>query len=181
MPGENLKKMLSAVLGPFQVAEDAMMAMLVQRRVGSAEGVSLDVLGRIVGEPRQGREDDDYRRYVRARVAANNSDGTYEDHINVAKLVLDESGAYIHVKQIGTGAIAVVIEDVVVDTPLASIVLAFAQDAASAGVRVVVEYWPVAETGLFTFSAFPGEVQLGKGFGTFADPDDGGAFAGGIG
>ena len=46
------------------------------------------MLGRIVGEPRQGATDADYRLRVRASIRVNRSDGTIEDVIDVVRLLI---------------------------------------------------------------------------------------------
>lgn len=181
MAETNIKKQMRALMGPFQVLEDTIQASIVGLRVNDAVGAQLRILGKIVGEPYAGQDDDTYRRFVRARIATNNSDGLIEDHITVAKLVIGDDAMTVHVKHRGNGETEVELQDVVVGTALADIVHTFLQDAAGAGIRVVVGYWPAVESELFTFAAFPGDDQLGKGFGWTEDDDMGGVFAGAIG
>lgn len=52
----------------------------------NAAGVHLDLLGRIVREPREGRSDEDYRRALRVRVLVNRSQGRIEDLIGIVDL-----------------------------------------------------------------------------------------------
>jgi hypothetical protein len=62
-----------------------------------ATGDALDTLGSIVGEERSGRDDETYRRGLRASIVANRSNGTRDDLISVADLVLpntDDDVAY---------------------------------------------------------------------------------------
>ena len=86
------KPRISAILtgeaAQYQAIEDAFWQLLVERGVDTAVGNALDVLGRIVGEPRQGALDADYRLRVRARIRVNRSDGTIEDIIEVVRLLI---------------------------------------------------------------------------------------------
>lgn len=52
------------------------------------------MIGRVVGQDRLGLSDDDYRSYVRARVAAHRSTGTFEDLIKVVSLVMLNPAAF---------------------------------------------------------------------------------------
>lgn len=184
MSEKNIKKLLRALIeGPIQQLENTWMALLTERRIDNAVGAQLDLLGKMVGQKREGRDDDIYRRFIRARIATNNSDGLVEDEIKVTKLVLDDESVYVHVRPVGTATIAVTLEDGVIDYAIAEIVYEFAQAAAGAGVRVLVEYWPDVEANLFTFAAFAGQAQLGKGFGStqVGHTTEGGVLAGSIG
>ena len=87
--------------------------------VDTAEGVQLAALGRIVGEDREGRLDDDFRRGVRTRVLVNRSQGRTADLAAIAYLfasVADESGAYVRVSTHVPGTVTVR----TVRTPVAS-------------------------------------------------------------
>jgi hypothetical protein len=61
--------------------------------VSTATGHTLDLLGRIVGEDRQGESDALYRIRIRARIQANLSDGTWEDIHRVVAILLDAQWA----------------------------------------------------------------------------------------
>lgn len=86
-----LRALLAALLSPSQSLEDAQAVHYGALDVDTAEGALLDVLGGIVGERRSGREDSEYRAYVRARVAANASDGSAADIYRVVRLVLGDA------------------------------------------------------------------------------------------
>lgn len=51
--------------------------------VDSAAGASLDVMGKVVGQPREGRDDATYRVWVKARVKVNRSGGTGADLVSI--------------------------------------------------------------------------------------------------
>ncbi len=177
MADSNIKKLLRALMGPFQDLEDMWMGMLTGRRINNATGVNLDLLGKIVGQPRNGNSDIDYRRFIRARVAANNSDGLVEDFITVTKLVLNDETVYVHVRKIGTATVVITLENQVIDIPLAEIVVYFAKLTVDAGIRVVVEHWMSAEADMFSYAPFPGETGTGKGYGSTLDASVGGVYA----
>lgn len=58
-----------------QDLEDAFQSLFSLPSIDNSEGVNLDVIGRIVGQPRT-VEDSIYRRFLKARIGVNRSDGT---------------------------------------------------------------------------------------------------------
>lgn len=72
-----------------QYLEDIADSLIVERTLGQAIGKQLDQYGGIVGEPRLGATDDDYRRFIKARILANNSESKPDDLINVLALLMD--------------------------------------------------------------------------------------------
>lgn len=168
----NITLFLRAVLASVQDVENALQQLFRERRIDTAVGEQLDVLGRLVGQKRNGLSDDDYRRYVRARIAANRSNGSYEDLIKVTGLVLDDDAAYIHVRRAGTATVIVKVEDILLTMALGDIVLTFLKQAVAAGVRLILEFDIQAEADTFCFFGGPG-----KGFGSSQIVVDGGKFA----
>lgn len=135
--------LVRALVSPFQSIEDALWA-LFESDVDRATGDELDVLGRIVGELRNGETDDTlYRRRVRARIMANRSNGTVEDIIRVVRLILADDTVRIYIRQIFPASILVELEDVAVDADVADLVAAFVSGrargaaAAAIGTRVI--------------------------------------------
>lgn len=155
----NITKFLTAVLASVQDVENALQQLYRERRIDTAVGTQLDILGKIVGQPRQALDDDTYRRYVRARVATNRSDGLVEDLITITDLIIDEVGAYIVVRRGSTASVMVKIDLDSQTFALMSIVRDFLVEAVSAGVRLVVEFRQQADTDTFCFSG-----GVGKGF-----------------
>jgi hypothetical protein len=78
----------------IQEVENAAWDVLVSRMLDYAAGEQLDLLGRIVGEARNGRSDPNYRVRLRARIAINSSLGRPKDIVAVLKL-LDPAPALI--------------------------------------------------------------------------------------
>ena len=75
---------ITAAVTQVQELETALHDLYTDRRLGTAVGEQLDLLGRIVLEPRNGNSDADYERFIRARIATNNSEGRYDDLNRVA-------------------------------------------------------------------------------------------------
>jgi hypothetical protein len=152
----NIEKLLAVIISPAQDIEDALQQLKTERWVDTAVGDQLDIIGRIVGQPREGRVDDDYRRFIRARIATNNSDGTFEDLITVAFLVIYDENAQFIVTNEGTATVRLHVYGVVTDPDLAEVLYSFARSAASAGVRIVVEWGESALEDLFQLDDGPG-------------------------
>lgn len=70
-----------------QELEDVFWDVIVGRMLDAAVGVQLDAIGRLVVEPRQGREDDIYRVFLRGKIRANWSDGTPNDVIALLRIL----------------------------------------------------------------------------------------------
>src|SRR5437870_5119087 len=79
------KPRLAGLLGSFtaqiQALEDAALgsAGLTTLTLANASGIWLDVIGKLVGQPRNGQVDAQYRLFLNARIAVNRSSGTIED------------------------------------------------------------------------------------------------------
>lgn len=84
-----LAGVLNVLNGQTQQIEDALYDLLTERTLANAVGAQLDVIGKIVGEPRGDSVDDaEYRVRIEARVAANNAQGTLDDIFSVFDVLL---------------------------------------------------------------------------------------------
>lgn len=72
-----------------QAAEDLIFDLTVSRTVQIASGRMLDQWGAIVGQPRGGMSDRDYRRFIFARALANRSRGSADEMIAIFELATD--------------------------------------------------------------------------------------------
>lgn len=183
----NEETMVSVLTSPVQDLVDALMALMTERRVGTAVGAQLDVIARLVGESRDGLEDDELRRVIPMRIQTNRSDGLVEQIIRISSLAvsteedLSVPPGTVHVFRDGIAAITVRIERGDFDLEGALILIRFLRQAVSAGVRVTLETWSVAESQMFVFEEFAGEPEsIGLGFGSTADASVGGVFASAI-
>lgn len=66
-----------------QAKEDLYFDLLLSNNIENATGNLLDRWGRFVGEPRGGLEDEAYRGFVSARLAANLSGGTIDELLRI--------------------------------------------------------------------------------------------------
>lgn len=74
-------------LREVQALSDAAWNVLIARLIDDAVGVHLDVLGDIVGEKRNVRDDETYRLFIRARVRINRSQGRPLDLLEVLAII----------------------------------------------------------------------------------------------
>ncbi len=85
-----LKALLCALLDPAQEFDVAAVGMYERAlSLDDAEGVNLDLIGKIVREARDGRSDYVYRRALRVRVLINRSQGRLRDLIQIVRLFED--------------------------------------------------------------------------------------------
>lgn len=82
-----LKALMAAIVGPLTTLESDGDALIAERWIDTAIGKQLDGCGHIVGESRQGRDDDAYRVAIKFRVFVNISKGTPTDLIRGLKFL----------------------------------------------------------------------------------------------
>lgn len=83
--------LVSALAAGGQLSEDLSFSLIFSRRIEASSGAQLDQWGALVGEPRGGLDDDDYRRFIRARLLANRTSSTTDDIIRIAQLTTEPS------------------------------------------------------------------------------------------
>lgn len=86
----NLRALLADYIDEIQEAENMLWDVIVKRLIAYAEFSQLDVLGKLVGETRDGRTDAQYRVRINARIAINNSRGRAPDIIRILRLLYAE-------------------------------------------------------------------------------------------
>jgi hypothetical protein len=153
MSETNVEKLVRVLVTPFQDLEDTLQQLLTERNVNTAVGVQLTAIGKLVGRDRNGvTDDDEFRREVRAQIATNKSDGTTEDLITVADLLIFDDNAVIIVQNTGVASVEVTVTGIEGFT-LSALLLDFLKRAVAAGVRIVViTQGDEDEETLFTFS-----------------------------
>jgi hypothetical protein len=72
----NLNTYNEALLLEVQELEDAILAVMVSRLVGQATAAQLDIVGRVVGKPRLGLSDSDYRAAIQFQIFLNHHSAT---------------------------------------------------------------------------------------------------------
>jgi hypothetical protein len=126
----------------------------------SAYGPHLDVLGRIVGELRNGRTDPSYRTAIQAKILLNKSSGTIEEIYAIFALLLavNNLAATMRVQEFYPKALALRMGGVAVPDSVAADMAAILKKAKDAGALAHLEYGNT--TPLFGFDG------AGSGFDT---------------
>jgi len=95
----NVRAWLAVLLQPWQDLEDATWQVLTMRYLGTATvyalpqtNVVFDSIGALVGQPRQGLSDSDYKSLIYLRVAVNRATGRTTDWARFATIMLRFSG-----------------------------------------------------------------------------------------
>lgn len=169
----NVETVVSALASPTQDIEDALWQLFSERDVETATGVQLDAIGNLVGQPRGGLIDGDYRRFVRARISVNKSNGLVEDILTVSQLVLADDVAALVLVPSYPAAILLRIVGSTVSEEVASLLVSFLRKVVAAGVRLVIQFQSSADPDAFYFAG----GAIGKGFGDTGDLAVGGNFA----
>lgn len=174
----NTQKILAALLKPSVKLEAAQQQLATMRGVDDATGFTLTLNGKLVGQEREGvTEDELFRRYVRARVSSNKSDGVGEDALTIARLVITETGAELVFDNQGAAAYVLRIDAVDVGWDAIKVLIRLLRRATSAGVRAMVEWLPQPPAETFAYAALDGsDPDEGFGYG-ITDGTDGGKYA----
>lgn len=163
----NMADLLGVLVRPLQRLEDMVWALLSQRSLETATGARLEQLGKLVGESRNGRDDADYLRYIQARIITNRSNGTIEDLLSVARILVNSEDAGYVLEPGYPAGISLRVEDVVVDEDLATELIRFLKRTVGVARKMVLEYWPYEVDELFAcgFTTF---LSSGAGSGSTA-------------
>lgn len=148
-----VQRFVGAVAGSFQTLEEALQQIYYGLRVDTAVGAQLTQIGDFVGRPRAGVDDDDiYRRYVRAQIRVNRSDGISSDLLAVLSLIVyDDDAVYVREER-GGATVVYRVEGIVLDDAIAVIAIDTLRTAASDGVRIILEWWQVPEEEMYEFA-----------------------------
>lgn len=168
----NMEALIRAFCVPVQRLEDALWQLYTERFVDTAIGAQLDLIGKVVKQPRLGYLDADYRRLVKARISVNKSNGTTNNLLRVARLVLGADADSLQAEPQYPATI--VIRAVgAISADLATLTAGMLKQAKSGGVRLFFEYSLAEDAGTFAFDG-----GTGLGFGDSTNPATGGQFAG---
>lgn len=158
-----LQALICAFLVAVQDAEDDANALLTEvLSISDAVGSQLDLIGELVGEPRDGRADADYRRTLRVRILVNRSNGRAEDLIAVADRWAElGEGESVEVAELYPHALRITLRADPGD-PVG--LLGVLREAKAAGVSLALVYLP-AGADTFRCSTAHGTVTTsGRGF-----------------
>lgn len=137
------------ILGPqFQDLEDAAQGLLALLNIAEAVGAQLDLIGRLVGQPRAGLDDDTYRFYLQARIAANRSDGGPRSIYRVFGLLFP--GQHLTLAYSPIRTFTLTIDGAITDAQQIA-ALTFLGDTKSGGVRGILVTQAAPDSEMFTF------------------------------
>lgn len=176
--GKPLMASLLRVFTPLvQQVEDMFSAMQLAMRLENAEGVQLDLLGALVGQPREAAGDSEYRLRIAARIKTNVSTGTVEDIYSVFKILLPSPIVLALSPRYPAGFVLNVIG--AVDLDLVPLYASFFQDAKGEGIEGQLLYSLYADANTFTLgdAGAPSTSSL-TGLGDATDASVGGHLRG---
>jgi hypothetical protein len=87
--GERLGALARALGHGAQVQEDEFFSLVVDTTLTGSTGKQLEQWGEYVGEQRGGLSDNDYRRFIEARIAANLCEGDVDALLEVFEILTD--------------------------------------------------------------------------------------------
>lgn len=133
----NIEALITDAVTPATDVENALWELFTERTIDTAVGSQLDVIGKIVGQPRNGETDTIYRQRLRARIAANRSHGNAEDLISVMSLAANDSdGRYVVNTPGGIAHVICRIADVAITDAEAAVIVSLLRDAVGAGIKL---------------------------------------------
>lgn len=168
-----IEKYLDILVGcPIQDLEDAYFTLFEQLNINTVSGDQLDQIGDIVGQPRLGLKDDEYRISIKGRIGVNNSKGTIDNIIQIWKFM---SGADNIIVTENFPAEVEISTDVPISSTLLELAISFIEQVIGAGIGFggVVIFDP---SNAFAFESSPDDPRTG-GFGDLDDPFAGGKLA----
>ncbi len=138
-----IASLLKAYLTEFQAIENAYWDLWISRNIEDATDDLLDILGKIVGQTRDGNVDDVYRVFIKIKIKVNKSDGRRETLIAIASLLGGGSDVYIKDYQIAT----VYIQPLgALIAPATKTVSLYLGKSVAAGVRLIFVWSGYADT-----------------------------------
>jgi hypothetical protein len=144
-----LQALLASYLQQVQDAENAAYSLYVGLLIFSATGDALDMLGDLVGQPRDGRSDAVYRVWIEARARVLRSNGKPEEILGIIRLVLDPS-ASVTLLEFVEATIRITLIGTTVTPILATQVAELVRHAKAQGITLDMAYSPIPATDVFT-------------------------------
>jgi hypothetical protein len=166
----NWANLITACTLECQRIEDSLWDLLTKRSIDDGFGAQLDGIGQIVGQPRNGMDDAQYRVWLKSKIYLNFSSGTGEELIGLFDALLD--GYTVEVAEYPHASFALKLAGAELTDP--QTYRDVLQDAKPAAVEVALEY--LSDTNANTFTMDSG----GLGFGDSSNAATGGKFAGAL-
>lgn len=145
--GVRFVDLIRTMAEPAQAIEDAAIDLYMSLFLPGAVGFRLDLIGRRVGQLREGMSDDDYRTAIYARIAVNRSTGTYADVIR--RVLLKFVPRYDRLES-GGGVLFVDVGQITLER--AQFIFKFMVKAVEATVRLQIYYMLTDADHSFTFA-----------------------------
>lgn len=170
---------IANLAGYAQKLEDAAFPMSVARQIinSTISGAQLDGVGQLVGLARQGLTDDEYRLLIFGTIAQNNSNGTNETILALARRLFQASAAAVispysagHSRMLAAGSLGIEVGDPQIDPVLYPLIISILQKSIAAAICLS---WVTTYSGDDAF-AFDGPTA-GFGFDDLSAPGQGGA------
>ena len=170
-----IEGMLTAFVERYQLLENGSWEGYIARWFDNATGARLDDIGLIVKQPREGRDDNTYRKWLQARILLNRTQGRPDDTLDVLRLILPETTERSLVEEYPAAYVVRVFNDTFDPEQL----LALLRLAKPAGVRLALEHSEHPSEDLFSFSDNLGTIQADADVGySDATETTGGRYAG---
>lgn len=166
----NIEALVGIFAKQVQAVEDVLCDLFELRKIDNAFGGTLDNLGIVVGQDRQGFSDTFYRNLLKAKIGENTSQGDIDKIIDIAKLL---TGAdLVHLDEYCQQSFSLSV-DVDIDPTLVNFFYERLNRVDMAGVRFenLICFDPAEG---FAFAGGPGTAD---GFGDLNDANEGGVFA----
>lgn len=138
-----IEGLLTPWLKQAQIVEDIAWEVITLRYLDTAEGVQLDVLGKIVGRKRAQLDDDTYRLRLKVQILINRSDGCPPTVQKVARLILAPTYDYTY-SELDIQTLRIEIATPITSTML-DVIFEALTEAKAGGVKLEVSYVATAE------------------------------------
>jgi hypothetical protein len=165
---KDVRGLAQSYLNRIQELENAIWEVINYRQLINAEGIQLDINGKIVGRGRNDLDDPDFLLAVRAQIRINRSSGTPEDLIDVTRLSIPDGFTFSY-EEYYPCTVWITINDAVnfnIDVTHANLLR-----TKLGGVKLFLQFSLVPPANTFTFAS---------GSETETDPDRGFSDAGGV-
>ena len=147
----NIAALLNVFTLSVQDLEDTEFSLFTDRILPNAVGEQLNVIGRIVGQPRLEADDPTYRLRLAARIAANRSRGVPGDIYRVFFALLGSAAELQIIPEFPAG-FDLRINNPAVDPAVVPLLSGFLKDSRGAGIRAILEWFETSETDTFSFA-----------------------------
>lgn len=130
----NIKSVIDIYTKQIQDLEDAIQPLFTERAVANAIGVQLDLIGAVVGQAREGNNDDRYRILIHVKIGQNISEGDIPRIIDVFKLLT--GSAYVHLINLNDASIQLMATVDFADQDEVDFIFRNMQKVVAGGVRI---------------------------------------------